>query len=55
MAEFFGTDKMTFDAFSSRFPGEPRHFDGFSDCLKEIIDARVWGGIHFRTADVQGR
>lgn len=54
MAEFFGTDKMTFDAFSSRFPGEPRHFDGFSDCLKEIIDARVWGGIHFRTADVQG-
>jgi hypothetical protein len=22
--------------------------------LKEIIDARVWGGIHFRTADVQG-
>ena len=26
----------------------------FSDALKEIIDARVWGGIHFRTADVQG-
>ena len=22
--------------------------------MKEIIDARVWGGIHFRTADVQG-
>jgi hypothetical protein len=22
--------------------------------LKEVIDARVWGGIHFRTADVQG-
>jgi hypothetical protein len=22
--------------------------------LCEIIDARVWGGIHFRTADVQG-
>ena len=21
---------------------------------QEIIDARVWGGIHFRTADVQG-
>ena len=26
----------------------------FSEALKEIIDARVWGGIHFRTADVQG-
>jgi hypothetical protein len=23
--------------------------------LKEIIDARVWGGIHFRTADMQGK
>ena len=22
--------------------------------LKEVIDARVWGGIHFRTADTQG-
>ena len=29
-------------------------FDRFSVALKEIIDARVWGGIHFRTADVQG-
>jgi hypothetical protein len=25
-----------------------------SDALEEVIDARVWGGIHFRTADVQG-
>ena len=25
-----------------------------SDVLKEIIDARVWAGIHFRTADIQG-
>ena len=25
-----------------------------SGALKEIIDSRVWGGIHFRTADVQG-
>ncbi len=31
-----------------------RSFDRFSEALKEIIDARVWGGIHFRTADVQG-
>ena len=51
---FFGTDKIAFDLFSSRFPGQPRHFERFSHALKEIIDARVWGGIHFRTADVQG-
>ena len=35
-------------------PIPPRHFERFSDALQEVIDARVWGGIHFRTADVQG-
>ena len=25
-----------------------------SDALKEVIDARICGGIHFRTADEQG-
>jgi hypothetical protein len=52
--EVFGTDKVSFDVFSTRFPTQPRHFDRFSLALKEIVDARVWGGIHFRTADVQG-
>jgi PAP2 superfamily len=51
---FFGTDKVELDLFSTRFPGQPRHFDRFSHALKEVIDARVWGGIHFRNADVQG-
>jgi hypothetical protein len=40
---------------SSRFPGETRYFDRFSDALNEIVDARVYAGLHFRTADVQGR
>ncbi len=52
--DFFGTDTVAFDVHSGRFPGQPRHFDRFSHALKEIIDSRVWGGIHFRTADVQG-
>ena len=43
-----------FDIFSSRFPGQPRHFERFSEALEEIVDARVWGGIHFRNADEQG-
>jgi hypothetical protein len=54
MQEFFGTDKIAFDIVSSRFPGQSRHFERFSHALKEVIDARVWGGIHFRTADTQG-
>jgi hypothetical protein len=40
--------------FSTRFPGVPRHFERFSQALDEIVDARVWGGLHFRTADEQG-
>jgi hypothetical protein len=56
--DFFGTDKASFDVVGGRslngVPIPARHFDRFSNALKEIIDARVWGGIHFRTADVQG-
>jgi hypothetical protein len=52
---FFGTDKIGFDVTSSRFPGELRHFDRFSEPLKEIIDARIWAGLHYRTADVQAQ
>jgi len=56
--DFFGTDKVEFDVVGGRsfdgVPIPPRHFERFSLALKEIIDARVWGGIHFRTADVVG-
>jgi len=54
LQDFFGRDKIAFDVSSPRFPGQPRHFRRFSDLLQEIVDARVWGGIHFRTADEQG-
>jgi len=50
---FFGTDKVSFSAFSNNSQ-TTRHFARFSLMLKEVLDARVWGGIHFRTADVQG-
>ena len=53
MQDFFGTDKVGFSAFSIR-TGTTRSFGRLSDALQEVIDARVWGGIHFRTADVQG-
>jgi hypothetical protein len=53
LQDFFGTDKVSFSTFST-FSGTTREFDRFSEAIKEIIDARVWSGIHFRTADVQG-
>jgi hypothetical protein len=30
-----------------------RTFERFSEAIDEIVDARVWSGIHFRGADVQ--
>jgi hypothetical protein len=35
-------------------PGTTRHFARFSDILREVMNARVWAGIHFRTAHVEG-
>lgn len=54
-ASFFGTDEMPapFYLVSSRFPGEHREFTRFSDVTNEIVEARIWAGVHFRNADVQ--
>jgi hypothetical protein len=51
---FFGTDEIGFGVTSSQFGGETRFFDRFSQPLDEIVEARIWAGLHFRTADVQG-
>ena len=32
-----------------------RTFDTFSQPLAELIDARIWAGLHYREADVQGQ
>ena len=52
-AAFFGTDELPFFATSSRFPGEQRAFTRFSGVTDEVVEARIWAGIHFRTPDVQ--
>ena len=53
LQSFFGTDRIAFSAFSPS-SGTTRSFTRFSQALQEIIDSRVWGGIHWRTADVVG-
>jgi hypothetical protein len=50
---FFGTDTIAFSA-TSPSSGTTRSFTSFSQALDEAVDSRVWGGIHFRTGDVQG-
>ena len=38
-------------------PGGPavRTFDTFSQPLAELIEARIWAGLHYRSADVAGQ
>jgi len=50
---FFGTDDMTFYLTSSRFAGEHQSYDHFSAVVDQVVEARIWAGIHFRNADVQ--
>jgi hypothetical protein len=54
LSTFLGTDNVRFGVTSVVFPGEVRTYDRFSDVLAEIIEARIWAGLHVRNADVQG-
>ena len=56
---FFGTDEMTFTVTTTYALANPQMpaltFHRFSDAANDVMNARVWEGIHFRFADVQGR
>jgi hypothetical protein len=51
--DFFGTDKMSFTVHSNATNAD-RDYTRFSATWKDTIDARIYIGIHFRTADVNG-
>ncbi len=36
-------------------PGVQRHYDCGDALLQDVVDARVWLGFHFRTADTASR
>jgi hypothetical protein len=45
---------VTFTATSPTNPGFERHWETFSEGVCEVIDARVYAGIHFRSSDERG-
>lgn len=54
---FFATDKVTFDV-TSLAPlavQKTRTYHRFSDAARDVVDARIYLGIHFRFADVAAR
>lgn len=50
---FFGRDAIATSAYSAD-SGTTRAFPSFSAALAEVVEARIWGGVHYRAADVQG-
>lgn len=55
--QFFGTKRVEFTLTSTSVPGfasYSHHFTSTQDLVKEIIDARIFGGMHYRTSGVHG-
>ena len=54
---FFGTDDMHFTLTSPNagVSTNPRQYHSFSQVEDEVVDVRILQGIHFRTADEEGR
>jgi hypothetical protein len=50
---FFKKDSIAFSAYSAD-SGTRRYFSSFSQAIAEVDEARIWGGIHTRSADTQG-
>jgi hypothetical protein len=50
---FFGPSRIHFTVHSNATNAD-RSYSRLTDPIKDTINARVWLGIHFRSADVQG-
>ena len=53
---FFGSDQMDFSVvrIAPNVPNVTRQYHRLTAVVDDTIDARVWQGIHFRSADIQG-
>jgi hypothetical protein len=54
---FFGTDKVTFEVTSASPLAvvKKRTYRRFSDAAQDMVNARIYVGIHFRSADLAAR
>ena len=53
LSQVFG-EETSFNVLSNAMLGVTRRFHNFTAALEEVMNARVFGGIHFRTAYVDG-
>jgi hypothetical protein len=54
---YFGTDALDFSVSSgaASVVTDPRQYHHFSELMDEIVEVRILQGIHFRTAEIDGR
>ena len=57
IANIFGTDDVAFTLRSATIPApnNVRHYARCSDAARDVVDARIYMGIHFRFADTVAR
>jgi hypothetical protein len=53
LRQIYGTKKVRF-SFSSSVTQTTRAYETTTDFIQEVMNARVWGGMHFRTANEHG-
>ena len=54
LTNFFGADSVNVSVTFPPLFGITRSYTRFSQITEEVDNARVWGGIHFRSADKDG-
>ncbi len=54
LATLLGTDDISFEANSDIVPGESRSYGSFSEAASEAGFSRIYGGIHFQSANADG-
>ena len=55
LAWFCGTDAVTFTVTSDSLPGVTRTFHSLATCADEVGRSRIYGGIHFESANRDGK
>ncbi len=53
LVQFFGTKRIHF-VLTSTTTGTTHEFNNTDNIVREVNNARVWSGFHFRTSDVRG-
>jgi hypothetical protein len=55
LSSFFGTDAVSFSAWSDSMPGVTRSFTSLRACAEEVGRSRIYGGIHFQSDNRAGQ